>query len=77
MINLFVQCAECMKEIPEGMSPQEFEALSVGLTNEHELQVWCERHQKPVMTMPLTEEQHKKFGQGVCDVCHQKEAPER
>ena len=43
-IELFFQCAECLKDRPEGMSPQDYQYSSTGWT-EKGLQVWCIRHE--------------------------------
>ena len=78
MINLYFQCAACMEELQNqdiDMSPDEYQSISVGLTSEHRLQVWCERHQRSVITLDLTEEQRKLFGHEVCEVCKCSDPP--
>lgn len=47
-VIMFFQCAMCLREKPEGVSPGEYSQLSVGLTR-HGLQVWCRRHDANVI----------------------------
>lgn len=42
-IQMFFHCKECMNELPEKTSPQDYQQLEVGWTDEG-LQVWCRRH---------------------------------
>jgi len=42
-IGEFFHCKECLKELPEGQSPQDYARLSMGWTQPG-FQVWCNRH---------------------------------
>lgn len=80
MINLFIQCSHCMDELRTGrihLSPEEYAKISVGLTNEHKLEVWCERHRVPVLSLSLNARQRKLFGHEVCEVCKCTEPPNK
>lgn len=39
----FFHCKQCLVEIPDGVSPQEWSSQDVGWT-EYGIQVWCNRH---------------------------------
>ena len=41
--SLYLNCKQCLDELPQGQSPREFKRLDVGLTKDG-LQVWCTRH---------------------------------
>lgn len=43
-IAMYIHCAQCLEERPGDLSPSEFSALEVGLTDKHEVQIWCKRH---------------------------------
>jgi len=47
-IKAFIHCRECLKELPEGMSPRDYARLEVGVTPEG-IQVWCKRHEVNVV----------------------------
>jgi hypothetical protein len=42
-IHAYLHCGLCLREIPDGVSPQQFSRIDVGWT-EHGLQIWCRRH---------------------------------
>lgn len=42
-IEQFLHCGLCIKELPEGVSPKEYQSVQVGWTKQG-LQVWCKRH---------------------------------
>lgn len=42
-ITSFIHCGKCLKEIPDGISPQEWGQIEVGFTKPG-FQVWCKRH---------------------------------
>lgn len=42
-INLYFHCAECLKEVPEGVAPKEYQKIQAGSTDRG-VQVWCLRH---------------------------------
>lgn len=70
MINLYFQCKFCSRELPQGVSAEEYQSISVGLTPDSEhVQIWCERHDCAVVTIELTEEQKQKFNPQLCEVC--------
>jgi len=50
-VKRWVHCKHCVEERPEGVSPAEYAALSVGVSW-HGLLVWCRRHQVPVIYAP-------------------------
>lgn len=56
-IGLFIQCGECMKEVPDGLSPQEYAYVSVGWT-ELGLQVWCNRHNCNILNIDFEGQKH-------------------
>ena len=42
-IEVFFHCKECMRELPNGQSPQDYQRIQAGWTTKG-LQVWCNRH---------------------------------
>lgn len=53
-INMFMHCKDCLREIPEGVSPRDYSAIEVGLTGSGEaIQIWCRRHEKHVAVFDL------------------------
>ena len=47
-IESFWHCRECLQELPSGISPKVYASISVGLTKEHTIVVWCNRHDKTI-----------------------------
>lgn len=47
-IESFFHCSKCMKEIPSGVSPRDWQKNEVGFTKKG-LQVWCIRHEENVI----------------------------
>ena len=39
----YLHCGQCLKEVPEGQSPETYARLNVGMTKKG-IQVWCVRH---------------------------------
>lgn len=56
-ILMYYHCGQCMEEIPEGTSPQEWSSLEVGAT-EFGIQVWCKRHDSNVINVDLEGQKH-------------------
>lgn len=44
----FLHCKQCLRDMPNGMSPREWARNEVGLTPDG-IQVWCTRHEKNVV----------------------------
>ena len=57
-IEMFVHCALCCEEVPEGVSMQEFELNECGWT-EKGFQVWCRRHDANVIHVDFEGQKHK------------------
>jgi hypothetical protein len=51
-IIAYFHCRDCLKELPAGTSPAEYQKIQVGLTNDG-FQVWCRRHDKSVTHFKL------------------------
>ena len=47
-IKQFFHCKQCIKDLPEGLSPQMFVRNESGFTK-YGFQVWCLRHDKEVI----------------------------
>ena len=45
---MFFHCMECIKEMPAGQSPSDYQEMSVGLDAEENIIIWCKRHHKPI-----------------------------
>ena len=56
-ITTYMHCRQCLHEIPENTSPQEYSSLDVGLTKQG-LQVWCRRHQANIYHVDFEGRQH-------------------
>jgi hypothetical protein len=56
-IGLYIHCGKCLKEMPAGTSPKEWNRLQVGWTPMG-LQVWCVRHNCNVMHIDLEGQMH-------------------
>lgn len=56
-IQSFFHCALCMKELPDGMSPQEYSYTESGWT-EQGFQVWCQRHNANIIHMDFEGHKH-------------------
>lgn len=56
-IKMFFHCALCLEELPEGMSPQEYEHTESGWT-EKGFQVWCQRHNANIIHMDFEGHKH-------------------
>jgi cyclophilin family peptidyl-prolyl cis-trans isomerase len=48
----FINCPQCVEELPDGQSPAEWARLNVGLTAEG-VQVWCVHHDVQVVQIAL------------------------
>ena len=42
-IAQYMHCAECLKELPDNLTPMEYSRTQTGWT-EKGLQIWCNRH---------------------------------
>lgn len=47
-IEKFLHCKKCWENKPPHLSMRDYARLSVGMTQEGTLQVWCERHDMEV-----------------------------
>lgn len=56
-IQLFFHCAKCIRELPHGMSPQEYSRTQAGFTKLG-IQVWCDRHDANVIHVDFEGIQH-------------------
>jgi len=56
-IELYFNCGQCFKELPEGMSMAEFGHYHVGWTKRG-LQVWCARHDINICNIDFEGAQH-------------------
>ena len=56
-IVAFLHCKECLKELPDGVSPAEWSAHDIGWT-EKGLQVWCRRHEANVLHVDFEGHKH-------------------
>ena len=56
LIQLFAQCNTCLDDRPNGMTPQEWGKLDVGLTKDNmHIQLWCRRCDKNVAVFTLAD----------------------
>lgn len=46
MIKQFMHCVDCVQDLPEDTSPQEYVWIEVGMNYDDMLQVNCVRHDK-------------------------------
>jgi hypothetical protein len=46
-IKAYLHCAQCLREKPPGVSPQEWSSNEVGWTISG-IQIWCKRHDRNV-----------------------------
>ena len=56
-ITAYMHCKQCVNELPEGTSPQEYSSLEVGWTKRG-LQVWCFRHKVNVCHIDFEDARH-------------------
>lgn len=56
-IKMFIHCAECLEEIPRGVSPREFSNIEAGWTVSG-LQLWCKRHEKNIVNIDFEGQRH-------------------
>jgi len=52
-IKAFAHCKDCLMEIPEGMSPQDYVWIECGMNEDDMFQVNCVRHNKILMAVEL------------------------
>lgn len=53
-ITAYFHCKLCIKELPAGTSPAEYQKIQCGLTS-YGFQVWCKRHDVSVAHFKLPE----------------------
>ena len=58
VIAEYIHCVQCLKDIPEGISPNLWTQTDVGYTDSG-IQVWCKRHECSVVHIDLDESKHK------------------
>jgi hypothetical protein len=56
-IQGFVHCGKCLSEVPEHLTPGEYQHVNVGFTKQG-LQVWCVRHNCNVMHIDFEGQKH-------------------
>lgn len=47
----YLHCKKCLEELPQGESPASYSRLEVGVTDEGNVLVWCQRHDLEVATL--------------------------
>lgn len=52
-ITAYFNCGKCLKELPANTSPAEYANTQMGITNNGQLQVWCNRHDVNVAKIDL------------------------
>lgn len=57
VIQAFMHCGKCLKELPSGTSPREYARLEAGWT-EQGFQLWCVRHEVNVMHVDFEGQKH-------------------
>ncbi len=53
----FMHCKKCMEELPEGISPRDWQRNEAGFTAEG-MQVWCVRHKLNVIHIDFEGQKH-------------------
>lgn len=43
-ITMYFHCRECVENLPDGISPMDYQSLEVGTNDDGFLVVWCKRH---------------------------------
>jgi len=56
-ISTYLHCGECLKEIPDGVAPRDYQRIQTGFT-EHGIQVWCTRHNLNVIHIDFEGREH-------------------
>jgi hypothetical protein len=56
-IEMYLHCGMCLRELPVGVSAQDWARLEVGWTKQG-LQVWCVRHDANVMHVDFQGQRH-------------------
>lgn len=49
--SAYMNCRQCLDELPKGQSPQDYKRLDVSITKDGKVQVWCVRHNCNVDTV--------------------------
>jgi hypothetical protein len=57
-INQYMQCSLCIEELPPGVSPDQYQRISVGFTDKG-MQIWCSRHKVNILHMDFEGAVHK------------------
>ena len=52
-IKMFFNCRQCVEELPPGQSPETWARINVGFTADQSIQVWCIRHDKEIVEVPV------------------------
>ncbi len=53
LIENYIHCDLCIEELNPGDSPNQYKQLQIGFITEGGIQVYCERHNKNVLTMRI------------------------
>lgn len=56
-IGLYMHCRRCLEEIPDGVSPRDWQQTETGWTDLG-FQVWCKRHECNVIHMDFEGHEH-------------------
>jgi hypothetical protein len=56
-IKLFFHCVHCLKQLPEGVSPREWNMIEAGWTT-FGFQVWCRRCERNVVHVDFEGQKH-------------------
>ena len=56
-IGAYINCSQCIKELPEGESPESYARFSIGFTTLG-IQVWCLRHDCNIIHIDFEGEKH-------------------
>lgn len=66
-ITQYFACAQCLEEKPESTSLRTYRRISVGFTPDKAIQVWCDRHNREIVTLLAQECAAVADG---CDLCN-------
>lgn len=67
-ISLYLHCRMCIAEVPEGLSPADYQRTEVGVLADGRIRIWCLRHEEEVATLRLHPETVATLGLS-CEVC--------
>jgi len=74
-VYAYWHCIDCIEELPAHVSARDYSHISVGVTNQGDLIVWCDRHDQQILKIDneTVQKELQEAGMSACPHCGETE----